>query len=460
MVVQWVPEVLGGRYEVHRELGSGGTAVVLEATDRVLGRRVAVKVLFPHLAGDPAFVQRFQQEARSAAQLSHPNIVAIYDVGSHQGPDADEIDFIVMEFVEGRTLREELASGPLPPERAAAVARDVAAALQAAHAGGVVHRDIKPANAMLAHSGQVKVMDFGLARATDAIRLTQTGLVIATAQYASPEQLQGQDVDARSDVYSLGCCLYEMLAGTAPFAGGTPISVAFRQVNEAPVALRERDPQIPAGLAAVAARAMEKDPARRYPSAAELGADLSRVLAGEQPLAVIGAADTAPIGATALDPGAGEPRDPLPEEAAEPGWAAAPRGPGSGRRRLLAAGAIAVAGVLAAGFGLRLLADPQPPPAAPGSSPSVTITPTAPAAPTAAVTRSAASRSAPRSSAGGRPTTTPAGPPTTTTTTTTSPSSVITTSEVTGSTSPSEPTSPIGSTPPVSGQRSSLPASP
>jgi eukaryotic-like serine/threonine-protein kinase len=263
MVVQGIPRLLGGRYELGEKVGSGAMAVVLDAVDRTLSRRVAVKVLFPHMVGDQALVERFQQEARSAARLSHPNVVAIFDVGTHHDADSGEIDFIVMEFVEGCTLRQELAAGPLPPARAATVAREMCAALQAAHAGALVHRDVKPANVMLARSGRVKVMDFGIARALDAARLTQTGLVVATAQYASPEQLQGQDVDARSDVYSLGCCLYEMLAGTPPFAGDDPVSVAFRQVHEAPMPVRQRNPLVPVGLAAVAARALEKEPVPR-----------------------------------------------------------------------------------------------------------------------------------------------------------------------------------------------------
>jgi hypothetical protein len=366
-VVEWIPTVLGGRYDVRREVGRGGMAVVLEAMDRMLGRLVAVKVLLPHLVGDPAFVERFRQEARSAARLSHPNVVAIFDVGSHAGADSDEIDFIVMELVEGRTLRSEVASGPLPPDRAVAVALDVCAALEAAHACGLVHRDIKPANVMLPSSGPAKVMDFGLAQALDAGRLTQTGLVIATAQYASPEQLQGQDIDARSDVYSLGCCLYEMLAGVPPFAGGSPVSVAFRQVNEAPVPLREHNPMLSAALAAVVERALEKDPARRYQSAAEMGGDLSRVLAGGRSAAAdaIGTASIAAIGGEEPEPGS------VPDvgSVAAPGRSA----PRLGRVALI--GVVAAAGVLAGGLSLRLVGA-TPVPAAPPASSSAPVTTT------------------------------------------------------------------------------------
>jgi len=379
MVAHDVPGLLGDRYEVGRKLGSGATAVVLVAVDRLLGRRVAVKVPFPQLVGDRAFAERFRREARSAARLSHPNVVAIFDVGTQRDTGTGGIDYIVMEFVEGRTLRQELLAGPLPPDEAARVAREVCAGLQAAHGGGLVHRDVKPANIMLGPSGQVKVMDFGVARALDAARLTQTGLVVATAQYASPEQLQGDDVDARSDVYSLGCCLYEMLAGVPPFAGGDPVSVAFRQVHEAPTPLRRRDPLLPVGLAAVAARALEKEPAQRYQTAAEMAADLSRVLAGERsadPPPTVRGAGTAPIEPLASgDPSSTDDPDDWPPTA-EPG------GSWAWGRWLAVAGAVAAV-VLGAALGVRLLgAAPANPSPTAATAPSAAAAP----APTAATT--------------------------------------------------------------------------
>ena len=331
-----LPEVLGGRYEVGRELGSGGMAVVVEATDRLLGRRVAVKLLFPHLVGDPDFLERFRREARVAARLSHPNVVAVYDVGTGADGDSAGTDYIVMELVEGRTVRQELAEGPMPLARAAAVARDVCDALEAAHAVGLVHRDVKPANIMITDAGRVKVMDFGIARAADADRLTRTGLAIGTAQYASPEQLTGGDVDGRADVYSLGCCLYEMLAGTAPFTGESPLSVAFRQVHETPAPLHRVAPGLPAALAAVVGRAMEKDRALRYQSAAEMGAELSRVLGGGAVAgaALAGAAGAAAAATTTLpagSPAAGGPTTtPLEVLPGAAGQADGPGSPGAG----------------------------------------------------------------------------------------------------------------------------------
>jgi serine/threonine protein kinase len=322
--------------------------------DRLLGRRVAVKVPFRQLAGDAAFVQRFRQEARSAARLSHPNVVAVFDVGSHP-EGGGEFDYIVMEFVDGRTLRRVLQRGPLPPEQAAGVAAQMCAALQASHAAGLVHRDVKPGNVMLGSSGQVKVTDFGVARAADAARLTpRTGLVVATAQYAAPELLQGQDVDARSDVYSLGCCHYvsvhNRLQPARRFAGSDPVSVAYRQVHEQPTPSRQHDPLVPTGLPAVAARAMQKQPARRYQSAAEMAADLTRVLACDPPAGTPTAGDAGTIPIQVAAPGdpasRGNPDDWQPT--------AEPVGPtGLGRWPIVAL--VAAAFVLGAGFSLWLV---------------------------------------------------------------------------------------------------------
>src|SRR5919204_903792 len=213
--------VLGGRYEIDSVLGHGGMAEVYLGTDRVLGRRVAIKVLEPQFARDATFVARFRREAQSAAALSHPNVVNVFDTGSDDGTH-----FIVMEYVAGKTLSEVIKDAPLLPERAVEIAEAVAAALAFAHQAGIVHRDVKPGNIMLTSSGDVKVMDFGIARATSTDSLTQTANVLGTATYFSPEQAQGQKVDARSDVYSLGCVLYEMLTGHPPFAGETPVSIA------------------------------------------------------------------------------------------------------------------------------------------------------------------------------------------------------------------------------------------
>jgi serine/threonine protein kinase len=200
------PHVLLDRYEVGRLLGAGGMAEVFEGRDRLLARRVAIKVLQAQFVRDPSFLIRFKREAQAAASLSHPNIVGVYDTGSEDGTH-----FIVMEYVDGRTLKEVIrAEGPLYPERAAEICADVCSALAAAHARGLIHRDIKPGNVMLTPEGKVKVMDFGIARATTSETITQTAAVVGTAQYISPEQAQGQTVDYRSDLYSVGCCLYEM----------------------------------------------------------------------------------------------------------------------------------------------------------------------------------------------------------------------------------------------------------
>src|SRR6266498_801385 len=271
------PRILGGRYEVGRLLGAGGMAEVYEGNDRLLARRVAIKVLLAQYAHDPSFLTRFRREAQAAASLSHPNIVAVFDTGSQ-----DDIWFIVMEYVAGRTLRDVInAEGPVHPARAAEVAADVAGALAVAHARGIVHRDVKPGNVMLTTDGKVKVMDFGIARASAVPSITQTAAVVGTAQYIAPEQAQGLEVDARTDVYALGCCLYEMLTGQVPFTGPTPVAIAYRHVREDPTPPRALNPDVPVPLERVCLKAMAKRPEDRYQTAVELRADLERVGAGE-----------------------------------------------------------------------------------------------------------------------------------------------------------------------------------
>src|SRR5204863_3181074 len=225
------PRLLAGRYEIQRLLGHGGMAEVYLGTDRVLGRQVAVKVLGPQFARDATFVARFRREAQAAAALNHPNVVSVYDTGSDDGTH-----FIVMEYVRGKTLSDVIREdAPLLPERAAEIAQGVAQALAFAHKGGIIHRDVKPGNIMLTPTGDVKVMDFGIARATSSESLTQTATVLGTATYFSPEQAQGEPVDARSDVYSLGIVLYEMLTGRPPFNGDSAVTVAYKHVREQPV---------------------------------------------------------------------------------------------------------------------------------------------------------------------------------------------------------------------------------
>jgi len=271
------PHVLLDRYEVGRLLGAGGMAEVFEGRDRLLARRVAIKVLQAQFARDPSFLIRFKREAQAAASLSHPNIVGVYDTGTEDGTH-----FIVMEYVEGRTLKDVIrAEGPLYPERAAEVCADVCGALIAAHARGLIHRDIKPGNVMLTPEGKVKVMDFGIARATTSETITQTAAVVGTAQYISPEQAQGQTVDYRSDLYSVGCCLYEMLTGTVPFTGATPVAIAYRHVREDPTPPRMLNPDVPAPLEAITLKAMAKLPDNRYQTAAEMHDDLERFRNGQ-----------------------------------------------------------------------------------------------------------------------------------------------------------------------------------
>jgi beta-lactam-binding protein with PASTA domain/predicted Ser/Thr protein kinase len=276
-----VSKTFGGRYEVLERVGTGGMAEVYRARDDLLGRDVAVKVLSERFAGDRSFVERFRREAQAAANLNHPNIVSLYDYGSDNGTY-----FIVMEYIDGRPLDDVIrAEGALLPERATDIAADVAQALQRAHSSGLVHRDIKPSNIMITSSGQTKVTDFGIARAMardGEQTMTQTGMVIGTAAYLSPEQAQGRPVDARSDVYSLGCVLYEMLTARPPFTGDTPLSIAYKHVREDPAPPSRTNPDVPRPLDAVVMKAMAKNPDNRYPTAMELKTDLDRFLAGQK----------------------------------------------------------------------------------------------------------------------------------------------------------------------------------
>src|SRR5947209_458011 len=275
--------LLGGRYELGDVLGYGGMAEVHLGRDVRLGREVAVKVLRPDLARDPSFQGRFRREAQSAASLNHPSIVAVYDTGEDREGGVST-PYIVMEYVEGRTLREVLeAEGRLLPRRALEITAQVCAALDQAHRAGIVHRDIKPGNVMLTPSGEVKVMDFGIARATTgtAATMTQTAAVIGTAHYLSPEQARGEHVDSRSDIYSAGCLLYELLTGAPPFAGDTPVAVAYQHVREDPVPPSRIETDVSPAMDAIVLKAMAKNPANRYQSAGQMRADLERALAGQ-----------------------------------------------------------------------------------------------------------------------------------------------------------------------------------
>ena len=279
------PHLIGGRYELGELLGRGGMAEVRKGRDIRLGRIVAIKRLRTDLASDHTFQARFRREAQSAASLNHPTIVSVYDTGEEVVGDDHHVPYIVMEYVEGQTLRDVIRSGEtLLPERSLEIVSGVLRALAYSHHAGIVHRDIKPANVMLTPAGEVKVMDFGIARAVadTSATMTQTAAVIGTAQYLSPEQARGAQVDARSDLYSTGCLLYELLTSRPPFVGDSPVSVAYQHVREHPQPPSVHQPGLSPEIDAIVMRALEKNADDRYQSAEDMRADVERAMRGEQ----------------------------------------------------------------------------------------------------------------------------------------------------------------------------------
>jgi eukaryotic-like serine/threonine-protein kinase len=317
---------LGGRYRVEGELGRGGMARVYRGTDLVLGRPVAVKVLSSQYAGDGTFVSRFRREAQAAARLNHPNLVQVFDTGSDDG-----VQYIVMEYVDAKTLADYLSGGGrIMPDRAIELAESVCDALTVAHAQGVIHRDVKPANIMVTRDGHVKVTDFGIARVTTNETVEQTAAVLGTASYLSPEQAQGGAIDQRSDLYSLGCVLYEMLTGRPPFTADSPVAVASKHVLEQPVPPSRLNADVSPQLDAIVMRALSKDPDDRYQDATEMREDLERARQGMPVMAtpvlpsapqttqVIQRAQPQPT--SVLPPGAIPPGEPGPTRDRTPGW--------------------------------------------------------------------------------------------------------------------------------------------
>ncbi|MFL0388699.1 Stk1 family PASTA domain-containing Ser/Thr kinase [Curtobacterium sp. 179-B 9B NHS] len=282
--------LLADRYEIGDVIGRGGMATVHVGTDTRLGRKVAVKLLKPSLASDPTFRIRFRQEAQAAARMAHPTIVRVYDAGEETVTEPSgaqvQVPYIVMEHVDGRALSDVLDDGPLDPAEAVRITEGILTALEYSHRAGVVHRDIKPANVMVTHSGQVKVMDFGIARAiTDtSATVAQTTSILGTASYFSPEQARGETVDARTDLYSTGVLLFELLTGRPPFVGDSPVAVAYQHVSEQPVAPSTLVPEVSPALDAVTLHALVKDRTRRFQTAADFRTDLQQAAAGKVPV--------------------------------------------------------------------------------------------------------------------------------------------------------------------------------
>jgi len=280
---------LAGRYEIGKLLGRGGMAEVHEGLDTRLNRRVAIKLLRPSLATDPAFRTRFRQEAQAAARMAHPTIVRVFDAGEEtvRGSDGHDVQlpFIVMERIDGKLLSDLIRNGPLSADEAARITAGILTALEYSHRAGVVHRDIKPGNVMVTPNGQVKVMDFGIARAISesTANVAQTSAVLGTASYFSPEQARGESVDARTDLYSTGVVLYELLTGRAPFQGDSPVAVAYQHVSELPTPPNAVNPAVSPAMSAVVMHALAKDRFERFQSAAEFKADLEVAAGGKVP---------------------------------------------------------------------------------------------------------------------------------------------------------------------------------
>ena len=328
--------LLGDRYELGGILGRGGMADVRIGRDLRLGRTVAIKQLRPDLASDDSFQARFRREAQSAAALNHPAIVAVYDTGEGTDIHGNHIPYIVMEYVDGQTLRDILRDGrKILPERALSIVADVLSALDYSHRQGIIHRDIKPANVMLTPNGQVKVMDFGIARAIADASMTQTAAVIGTAQYLSPEQARGETVDARSDIYSTGCLLYELLTGRPPFIGESPVSVAYQHVREEARPPSQFNPDVGSNVDNIVARALAKRTDDRYQSAADMRTDIERAVAGQAVAAPVDAQAPSTATVAAIDALAGLSGSPNTTQVTEAIGATPPTGrpPATGAQR-------------------------------------------------------------------------------------------------------------------------------
>ena len=372
-------DVLGGRYRLVELLGQGGMATIYRATDAQLGREVAVKVLHPEYGRDPAFVARFKQEAQSAASLSHPNIVGVYDFGT----DADG-PYIVMELVDGEDVATLLArNGPLPPRQAARLAAEVAHALAAAHARGIVHRDVKPGNVLVSSDGRVKVTDFGIARAWADARLTLPGVTLGSVHYFSPEQALGEQATEASDIYSLGIVLYELLSGRRPWEGDSAAAVAMARISAPPPLVSAVRPNVPPVLEAIDRRALDPDPAARFASAEEMAQALEGFLdegaartARPVPLATATVPLAAAVAASAIAArpfppdayagGRAGTASPAPPPASAPREELEPDGPRGASPWIWVAGLLGLAILVVVGFGLFRILTANSPATTPG----------------------------------------------------------------------------------------------